>query len=117
MAEKADLPHDASASLGHGRFEIELLLYESTQEVRNENFSNRSIRSVVRCRHVPLSSHGESGVQQLHNFINPEQAVSTVRRSASGLDDDGHQLWRYARLPVQNGIHERESQISDGARL
>jgi len=89
MVEKADVRHDASESWGTEGFEIELLLYESTQEVRNENFSNRGIRSVVRCRHVPLSSHGESGLQQLHNFINPEQAIATARRSASGLDDDG----------------------------
>jgi hypothetical protein len=77
MVEKADLLHDASESWGTEGFEIELLLielllYESTQEVRDENFDNRSIRSVVCCRHVPLSSHGESGLHQLHNFTNPE---------------------------------------------
>ena len=77
MVEKADLRHDASESWGTEGFEIELLLielllYESTQEVRDENFDNRSIRSVVSCRHVLLSSHGESGVHQLHNFTNAE---------------------------------------------
>ena len=77
MVEKADLRHDASESWGTEGFEIELLLielllYESTQEVRDENFDNRSIRSVVSCRHVLLSSHGESGVHQLHNFTSAE---------------------------------------------
>jgi len=72
MVEKADVRHDASESWGTEGFEIELLLYESTQELRDENFDNRSIRSVVCCRHVPLSSHGKSGLHQLHNFTNAE---------------------------------------------
>jgi len=38
--------------------------------------NNRRIRSVVRCRHVPLSVDGESGLHQLHNFTNAEQAIS-----------------------------------------
>ena len=96
MVEKADVRHDASESWGTEGFEIELLLielllYESTQEVRDENFDNRSIRSVVCCRHVPLPSYGKSGLPKLHNFINPEQTISSGRRRTGGLDHDGRQ--------------------------
>jgi hypothetical protein len=69
------------ASSGHGQQE-ESVHYHDAQEVRDENF-NRSIRNVVSFRHVPLSSHGESGVHKLHNFTNPEQAISSAGSAAA----------------------------------
>src|SRR5258708_418071 len=87
------------------------------QEISRENSDNHSIRGVVYFRHVPLPSHGESTVHQLHNFINTEHAIASARRRDGGLDDNRRELWSRSRLPVQAGNHKCWSQIPDGTRL
>jgi len=117
MVEKSGtLRHDCLRIVGHGRVRNRTTsLREHTGRCEMKTLTIAVFAAWSAVRHVPLPSYGKSGLPKLHNFINPEQTISSGRRRTGGLDHDRCQLWRCTRLPVQSGIYECESQIPDCA--